>query len=159
MMDKKAKLLSLWWFFVLVIVTGAAIAGVLIVKGEPIDVRVLENEIIINKVANCLITDSRIVQQQLFPSDSDLLNCGFNKWVADKGSSYFLKIQLLNSSYAEVRNQSYWNNAIEKDCEIFASVKTAENYPICSNKKFSAINETGGNMAIKITAGSKYLGN
>jgi hypothetical protein len=156
MISKKAKLLSLWWFFVLVVVAGAAIGGVLIVKGQPVDVRVLENDIIINKIAECLITNSHINQTELFKAD--ILKCGFSKKMEDAGAPYFLKIELLNSSDSLIIPQTYWNTNLELDCKIFTAVKTAESYPICSNKRYNVINETGGNMAIRITAGSKYLG-
>ncbi len=157
MISKKAKLLSLWWFFVLVVVAGAAIAGVLIVKGEPVDVRMLENDVIINKVAQCLIVNSQIDQEELF--SKDILACGFSDKLAKDGSSYFLKIELINQSESVINSQSYWNTALEVECQVLAAVKTAESFPICFNKKFSVINETGGSMALRITAGSKYLGN
>ena len=57
------KILSVYWFAILVIVAVGVIAMVFVFYGKPYDVRKAEGEILINKIADCLSSDDGKLKQ------------------------------------------------------------------------------------------------
>jgi len=57
------KVLSVYWFAILVIVAVGIIAMVLVFYGKPYDIRKVEGEILINKIADCLSSEDGKLKQ------------------------------------------------------------------------------------------------
>ena len=62
MKNKKggAKIIALYWFIILMIIAGGIFAMVYSFYNHPYDVRELEGEIMINKIADCLSTTGKL---------------------------------------------------------------------------------------------------
>ena len=70
------KILSIYWFVILIIIAGAVVAMVSLFYGTPYDVRDAEANIMVNKIADCLSENGKI-NQELF-NKSKNFNEDFN---------------------------------------------------------------------------------
>ena len=70
------KIISIYWFAILIIIAGAVVAMVSLFYGTPYDVRSAEANIMINQVSNCLSENGKL-NQKLFSEDKTF-NENFN---------------------------------------------------------------------------------
>jgi len=133
-LNKKANLLSIWWFAVLVLIGVAVVIATSIFYSSYIDVRKAESEILANNLAKCL--NVQIVENEKFLDTFDIFEeCRLNKDVFSKGSPYFISIISTNQdAMKEAGPYKFGNNALETDCEIKKQAKSAEKYPDCTQK-------------------------
>jgi len=80
------KYLSVYWFLILFIVAGGIAYSVALIYGAPYDVREIEQDILTNKVADCLIEKNYLKEAFLLDLDSKefLEVCGLNFNVEDE---------------------------------------------------------------------------
>jgi len=104
MINKKGtdKIISIYWFVILIIVAGGIFAMVSVFYGSPYDVRAIEAELLTNKIADCLSYGGGL-DKELF-IDADVLKgfkenflelCKINFNVEEKFENepqYYLKI-------------------------------------------------------------------
>jgi len=85
--NKKAaeKILSVYWFLILVLVAGAIVVGVMLFYSSPFDVRAMEAELLSDKIVDCISDTGHLRQDvadavlQKTLSDFDLIgNCNLN---------------------------------------------------------------------------------
>jgi len=113
MKNKKggAKIITLYWFIILVIIAGGIFAMVYSFYNHPYDVRELEGEIMINKIADCLSTAGKL-DKNLFNEGEFSVSyknnfldiCHFNLNVEESfmmSFQYYFKIEFYNSSNLE----------------------------------------------------------
>jgi uncharacterized membrane protein len=134
MKNKKAgtKLLSVWWFFVIVVVFIGIIAGVSLFKNEKIDVRTVEAAVLMNRLIDCS-NNYGAVNELIFDKKTLFEACLLKQEIIDT-NKYFIKISAINISSGKMLKQmSAGNNAFEEECGI-AKTSTAKNYPVCLEK-------------------------
>jgi hypothetical protein len=78
-MDKKGtdKILSMYWFVILILIAGGIFAMVYIFYGAPYDVREIESNILANKIANC-ISNQGVINAEFFTTGNNF-NSEINK--------------------------------------------------------------------------------
>jgi len=132
-MNKKGgeKWLSIWWFFVLGVIGGAIVIGVLIYYSARIEVKSLEAEILTDRVLRCISDGSYLNEDFLSPSFDIFSECSINKDQFGPGSLYYLEISAKdldgNSKRPEITAGDF---SLKSDCEIAQAV-TAEKYAKC----------------------------
>lgn len=134
MINKKAdsKVLSMWWFLVLIIIAVGVMAGVMIFYAKKVDVRLLEADLMSKKLYDCLAAYG-IVNQE-FLNGRDLFDiCYLDKEVVMNSGRYFIKIELLDLQGNNLFSaKKYGNSAFEEDCNVGNSFIDAPKYPKCS---------------------------
>jgi len=159
--DKKAaeKLLSIWWIFVLAVIGGGIVLGVLIYNNAEFDVRYDDANLLAEKIANCLVEQGKINENFLEDDFNIFSECGLDKEILDSDIFYF-NITIFDSSGNSLKEIVSGARSFEKDCGI-SSVTEASHYPRCSIKQENALYVKDGsleNAKIKILAGSNQHG-
>ncbi len=145
------KILSVYWFAILIIIAGAVVAMVALFYGSPYDVREIEANIMINKVSDCL-SDAGKLNENLFNESSGnfieefslLEECNLTfkteKVLGDK-EQYYLEINFYNLSNGEkVFDAFEGDGAITADCEIRKGEKEYKRLAKCVNRSFYSVN-------------------
>ena len=159
MINKKAgeKLLSLWWFFVIVFIGIGIVAGVLIFYGADVNVKEFEANILAEKIISCLNDYGNLREEFMNDSFDVYSECALAKEAFNSESDFYFKIEAYNSSGQVVQEKfSGGNLAYEKDCYISKSI-IARNYPSCVLLKEDVIYYHGGqyeNIMLEVLAGS-----
>lgn len=142
------KLLSLWWFFVLIVVGSGIVIGVLIYYNSEIDTRAVESEILAEKIISCLVNQGEINENFLNNEEFDIFQeCGLDKNILDSDIFYF-NVSLYDSSGKSRRNGIYFGlKDFETQCRLEKSTKSllegSEYYPKCSEKQVYVLNNPG----------------
>ncbi len=156
------KLLSLWWFFVLVVVGSGIVIGVLIYYNSEIDTRAVESEILAEKIVSCLVNQGEINENFLNNEEFDIFQeCGLDKNILDSDIFYF-NVSLYDFSGKSRRNGIYFGlRDFETQCKLEKStkslLKSSEYYPKCSEKQAYALSNSGENtekLKLFVLAGS-----
>lgn len=116
--------ISVYWFAILVIISGAVIYMVGIIYGQPYDVREVEAEILASNVADCAFKDSYF--------NLDILKENFQENFLD-----YCKLNFTTESLAEWENEQYY---VEMNV-----------YDFDTNSKISSASE--GNFVLKSDCG------
>jgi hypothetical protein len=152
--SKKAdKLLSIWWFLILIIIGSAVIIAVLIFASNRVDVRAVEADVLAGRIISC-IAEQGYINQDFLDKKLDIFEkCNLNKKVLNESGNYFIKISIFDASAKLINEVSYGNSAFEKDCPI-TSIVAAKNYPRCATKVFSVLDSNNNNLKLNIITGS-----
>lgn len=160
MKNKKGsdKIISIYWFLILVIIAGGVIAMVHVFYSSPYDVREIEAEMLAMKVANCIELggkmDKRLDGFESLRSefrDNFRDNCNLNFDV--KGEFEYEQYYVLVDFYKfpnldeSVFQISEGNTNWVADCEIESKKKKLVQ---CSNKEFLTSDERGNVYLIDI---------
>lgn len=126
------KILSVYWFAILVIIAGAVVAMVSLFYGAPYDVREIEANIMINQISDCLSEEGKL-SQELFSNNSfneefsilDTCKITFEtEKTFNNEEQYYLEINFYNLNNEENAFKiSQGNSNFKADCEI-----ESENY-------------------------------
>jgi len=138
--DKKGtdKIISIYWFAILFIVAGAIIYIVASFYGEPYDVREIEANILINKVADCIATNGYLNTEK-----TDLENCDLNFDVEEyhswKNDQYYLEVNYyeFNTTNKFLDTISEGNINLKENCD-----KKEKNFPVCITRNFYTLEKT-----------------
>jgi hypothetical protein len=161
-MNKKGdKMLSVYWFAILVIAAGAVFAMVYIFYGSPYDIREIEDELLINQVADCVSYAGRfradLVYEGRFSEDFKekiLKECHLNfkssEWETEQYyiELNFYKVENLNNPpFKMSAGNSNWKAycAIQEDKEEKKLAK-------CAEKSFYSLDDAGNQYIIQILA-------
>lgn len=138
-LNKKAgeKIFTLWWFVSIVLV-GVVITTITInYFGAPIDTRDIELEIMNERLLDCLIKDSYLVE--LPGEEIDLLSfCGLNHKLITESEHYYIEINIFNERDEKTYSKNFGNIIYKKDCEI-AIGTNAKYYPLCIKQNESVL--------------------
>ncbi len=129
MNNKKAeKLFSIWWFFVLTIVGGGIVIGVLINSAIDVNIKEVESNILSERIIDCMVDNGYLIDLGSFDVFE---NCNINEDLFIKGSNYYFNISVFDNE--ENIFELTKGSSFEKDCKIQEKVD-AEKFPRCSKK-------------------------
>jgi hypothetical protein len=156
------KMISVYWFAILLLVAGGIFAMVYAFYQHPYDVRELEADIMINKIADCLSNkgelNSELVKQGEFNENfkTDFLSiCNLNFNVEDEYSweddQYYVEINfyIVGDTENSVFEISKGNNKWISSCET-QKEKEYNLLAKCVEKRFYSLDENENQYLIKI---------
>lgn len=128
--QKKANILSVWWFLALAIIGIGIVLGVILFFSASINVKPIETKILMNKVSLC-------VQNYDFKSIEEvktfdfIANCGLNTASFSENSNLFILINVSDSTGTLVERR-FGANSLEQDCRITA-ISNTQYFPACQD--------------------------
>ena len=151
------KIISLYWFAILIIVAGGIFAMVYVYYGSPYDVREVEAGILIDRVADCIsyegVINSRIIEGVNFNEDfkNNFLDECYLNLEEDGELQYYVEVDFYkfpdveNSVYNIQKGNSNWKSScvIQEDEEYEKLAK-------CVDRSFYSLDEGGSQYIIKI---------
>jgi hypothetical protein len=150
------KILSLYWFAILIIIAGGIFAMVYVYYGFPYDVRDIENRLLINAVADCVSYTGRINQEIIssgeFYQNASLDKCNLiftsPEWEEEQ---YYVKVDFyrINDLNNSLRTLTKGNLNWAPQCEI-QKEKESKNLVQCSTKAFYSLDDKDNQYIIKI---------
>lgn len=156
--NKRAdKLISVFWFAILGIVAGGIFAMVYIYYGAPYDVRDIESNLLINKLADCISYGGRINSEILSGgnfswSQQNLDKCNIilnsDEWeeIQFYAQIDFYKLENMATPTFSIKEG---NNKWLASCEV-QEEKERERLAKCNEGKFYSLDEKGNQYIIKI---------
>ena len=120
------KILSIYWFAILIIIAGAIVAMVSLFYGTPYDVRETEANIMINQVSDCL-SDNGKLAQELFNETKNFnenfnlkekCNLIFETKSESEREEYFLQTEFYDLDNEKIFSISEGNSNLYADCKI-----------------------------------------
>ena len=150
------KILSLWWFFVLIIIAVGIIIAVFIYSSVDIPIKKLEADILANRVIDCLVKDAQINQDFLDKKLDIFEFCNLNKEIIDSSGKYYLRVDIYdfdgNKDVSLVKDKyKFGVFAIETQCKL----EGKEDYPKCSEKNIYVLDNNDKQFILNVVAGSK----
>jgi len=156
---KGDKIISVYWFAILIIVAGGIFGMVYIFYGSPYDVREIEANVLINRIADCVSYAGRI--------NTNLIS---NGQISQKAGEDFLKMCHLNFKSSEWQDEQYYteiniykledlNNPVldidAGDNKWLSSCVLQENKEVeklakCVRKSFYSLDDANNQYIIKI---------
>ena len=149
------KILSVYWFIILIIVSGGIFAMVYTFYHHPYDIREIESDIMVNKVSDCLAKDGKLKEnfnENL--KDNFLEKCSLNFYVEEiwnKEEQYYLQVNFykfneLESSLLEISNG---NKNLISGCKE-QNDKEYKRLAKCVERSFYSLDENNDLFLIKI---------
>ncbi len=155
------NILSIYWFAIIILVAGGIFAMVYVFYGTPYDIREIEANVLINKVADCVsysgkINSNLISSGQFTPKTQDdlLKEChlNFDSSEFQERQYYteisFYKIDDMNNPASKM---TAGNNKWLSNCAI-QETKTEERLVQCVQKSFYSLDDKQNQYIIKILA-------
>ena len=157
---KGAKIISVYWFVILFIVAAAIVYMVAVFYGKPYDVRSLEADILIDKIAECL-TYAGYVNDNVFVTGFEgnfLENCNLNFETEDSYSwneqgQFYIEVKIDGFESSENFLDVAKGNFNLKD---FCGLK-GEGIPFCLERDFYSIDKSGNKYKITTLAVIKKI--
>ncbi|MEK6823850.1 MAG: hypothetical protein AABY06_02330 [Nanoarchaeota archaeon] len=160
------KILSIYWFAILIIVAGAVVAMVSLFYGTPYDVRDAEANIMINKVVNCLSEKGKL-NQELFNENKDFnenfnlkekCNLVFETELKSEREEYFLQADFYDlnngpegvSPGVKVFSISDGNFNLYTDCKIAQGEKEYKKLAKCVDRDFYSLDDSDNFYKINV---------
>ena len=151
------KILSIYWFAILIIIAGTIVEMVSLFYGAPYDVRSAEANIMINQVSDCLSGNGEL-NQKLFDVDKNL-NDNFNlkeecsfvfetEFKKDR-EEYFLETNFYNLNNDRIFSVSDGNSNLYADCKINPEEKYKK-LSKCVEREFYSLNPFSDDEIFKI---------
>jgi hypothetical protein len=152
---KAEKLLSIWWFFVLGVIAGGIVIGVLIYSSADISIKEVEANVLSERIISCLIDDGYL-KEDIFKSEFNIFDfCNLNSDVFGKASNFYFSVSIYDSG-SLIFNFVNGSSSFEKDCQIQGEVK-AKHFPRCSEKQ-EIVLFNDKNMKLIVLAASNQNG-
>jgi len=111
------RTVSMYWFAILVIVAGGIVYMAAVFYGTPYDIREIEGNLLINKIADCLVKDNYFNDE--VSQDNFFVVCNlsfatekFSKWNNDQ---YYIEIQPLNIKQGNAELTSFCSADLDKN--------------------------------------------
>ncbi len=149
--DKKAgeKLLTIWWFFVLALVGGGIVIGVLIYYSGEIDVRKLESELLADRILDCLSEQGNL-NEEFLKDDFDIFQgCSLDKEVIENSGNFYINVSLYDLDGESIKEITKGVGSFEVNCKLEGG-----DYPKCSGKEIFVFDSLGEKLKFKILAGT-----
>jgi len=154
------KIITVYWFAILILVAGGIVTMVSIFYDAPYDVREIEATLLSNKVADCLSQQGRLndnlIKEGVFNQTFEEEFLEICSFYLEEGE-YYSKINFYNveDSATSLFEISFGNNNLVSDCEIQED-KQYENSAICVEKRFYSL-EGDSQYLIKIVSAVKKI--
>lgn len=140
------KTISVYWFVILFLVAGAVVYMVWAFYGNPIDVRSVEADVMINQVADCLSQNGKLIHQLTKDfEDRFMKDCHLNFNTEFEGQGeYYLEVSSYDFSNLNVPLSFMYKGNINLN-------ETKTNMPnsnsmLYSEKSFYTLSEKDGNQ-------------
>lgn len=153
------KVLSMYWFVVIVIVAIGIFAMIYMFYSAPYDVRDVESEILSNQIADCISRNGKIDSSFVLDDKTDVLKkCNLNFNVENDFSNkeqYFFEIEI-SSLEAGSSKISFSGGNINWKSDCFITDKKGNEYKKlvkCSEKRVYAVDDSSKQYLIKILSG------
>ena len=160
------KIISVYWFVILIIIAGAVVAMVSLFYGSPYDVRVTEANIMINQVSNCL-SQSGELNKNLFISENSekkfnenfnlLEECNliFETKFENAVGEYFLEAEFYDLNNERLFSISEGNSNLKTDCKIAEGEKKYKRLSKCVDREFYSLDSENQAYRINILSAIK----
>ena len=160
MMNKRGdKIISVYWFAILLLVAGGVSAMVFIFYNHPYDVREIEASILTNKIADCL-SQGGYFRKNIFEENNLLLSqdnfleeCKLNfdvEEIWEEGQYYVgLNIHGVSDLENSLFDFNYGNEKWVVNCALQGE-KEFEKLPECYERRFYVLDENQNKYLIKI---------
>ena len=159
-LNKKAeKVLSVWWFFVLMIIGAGIVMGVLVFNSKDYNVNWIEADILAERIVDCVSDNNYLTPEFLDKAragDFEIYKeCWLDEEVFGKGGSFFFKVGVYEDNlenkeedlldehllWDEIKGGDY---SFEKDCEIQTGSIETPHFAKCVEKnEFVFYNDAG----------------
>jgi len=150
------KLLSLWWFFILGVIGGFIVLGVVIYYSADTNVNPIEASILSDKLVGCLIQEGNL-NSNVFNPDFDLFKeCNLDRKMFGIGSFLYFNISIYDSDNKLIRELINGSGTFELDCKVGMKIN-AKYFPSCVSENYFA-NSGNKSYRINILGGSNQLG-
>jgi len=142
------KLLSVYWFAILVVIAGGVITMVYFFYGSPYDVRDMEANIMINQVTGCLSGNGMLNENLFFNKSfnekfSILEECNLtfkSEKAFEKEGQYYLEVNFYKLDNQEkVFNLTKGNSNLQVDCQI--EDEKYNRLATCVNRSFYSLDD------------------
>jgi len=151
------KIISVYWFAVLIIVAGGIFGMVYVFYGTPYDIRELEVNLLINKIADCVSyagrINSNVVSEGVFNKDFNLSNdCNLilttDEW---EEVQYYTKVDFynINNANTPIFTLANGNSNLLTNCEIQED-KEYSKLAKCADGSFYSLDSLDNQYIIKI---------
>lgn len=138
------KLISVYWFAILILVAGTIVYMASVFYGNPYDVREIEANILANKVADCLSENGKLNEnlfnEQGFNEEFGILGeCHFNFNTNNNEGQYYIEIEFYDFENPEFSTF----NIIEGNVNLknFLEDFPGSNSIVSSSKSFYVLND------------------
>ncbi len=140
------KIMSVYWFVILVLVAGTIVYMVSIFYGNPYDVREIESNILANNIVSCL-SENGILNSQI-NQDNFLKKCHLN--LGNDKDEYYVEVKFY--SFGNLK-QPLDFKIIEGNINLksFFETSASSNSIFESEKSFYVLNEKKKELIVKIT--------
>lgn len=133
MWNKKGeKLLSMWWIFVLVVIGGAVVIGVLIYFNAEINIKEMEADVLGERIVRCL-TRNGFLRQDFLDKEFDIFEECKLRGQAFTGGNFYINISVYGETGPLREEIRKGGASFEKNCRIEKMIE-AKHYPRCSEK-------------------------
>lgn len=140
------KLISVYWFAILFIVAAGVVYMAVLFYGEPFDVREIEANALTDRVADCLVRGGELVEGW---ENKNLESCGITFEVEDtegwENDQFYLKVE-----YSKFSENNFIVLIDEGNSLLKEEYKGGDNFPVCVERSFYAVDEAGGQYEIKV---------
>lgn len=153
-MDKKGgeKLLSLWWFFMLALIGGFIVLGVVLYYSADTNTNPLEAQILVNKLAECLMRNGKLIDN--FNEINITKECRLDGKMFGVGSSLYFNVSINGLDIKKEFIEGI--GSFEKDCDIGKKI-SGRYFPSCVKQTFfTTYNDR--DVIINILGGSNQIG-
>lgn len=164
-MNKKGsdKVISMYWFVIVIIVALGIFAMVYVFYSAPYDVRDVESEILSSKIVDCLSRNGNIDSYFISGKEVNILdNCSLtfkveNEFEWGKTEQYFFEIEIIELSKQDPSTNilfSGGNTNWKEDC--FIKDKKGKEYKKlvkCNEKRVYAVDGLSNQYLIKVLSG------
>ena len=134
------KLISIYWFAILILVAGTIVYMASVFYGNPYDVREIETSLLINKAADCLSDKGKLRHQLTEEFKTNFLEkCHFNFNTNNNEGQYYIEIEFYDFENPEFSTF----NIIEGNVNLknFLEDFPGSNSIVSSSKSFYVLND------------------
>ena len=132
------EIISIWELFVLLVVGGGIVIGVLLFYSADVDVREGELNLLYEKLALCLNENGYLNQNFLGDNFDIMKECDLNPKVISNAGDFYFEITLTETTETEtdIKKIEIGNIGHLKDCQVISESEVeAKNFAVCLSRK------------------------
>lgn len=150
------KLLSLWWFFILGVIGGFIVLGVIIYYSADTNVNLIEANILVDKLTECLIIKGNL-NEDIFNEEFNIFKeCNLDAKMLGMGSFIYFNVSIYDSNDLLIKEFINGSGTFELDCRVGMKIN-AKNFPSCIYETYFS-NFENQIHRIKILGGVNQIG-
>lgn len=147
------KILSVYWFAILFLVAAGIVYMVAVFYGQPYDVRDVEINILINKIANCFAEGGRLKYLlDEINNDNFLSKCGLtfnvedtNNWENDQ---FYVNVSFYDFDNSNGIGGIGRNSIVYDNANLEDSCGTGKYAPVCLERSFYVLDKNSNNQYV-----------